>query len=409
MESIRRDWSISNNAGNNQIVRQRSGFCSDGAVPARYRAIRKLFFHCALAVTVFFAAGHLPEKLLYAGQNKAASPRRVNSLRLELPNGLALDARGDLYISDIATHRIVRLDQRGRLHLIAGTSEAGFSGDGGAAIQAQLQAPHDLLFDAAGNLLIADSGNHRIRRIDRQGIITSIAGDGKLAKAGYNDLPLPNSLNYPQSLALDQAGNLLIADTYNHVIRKLEKNGKLSTFAGSLPGFGGDGGEALNAQMSLPMAVAVAPDGNVYISDAGNSRIRLVTPDGKIRTIVGFGPAQDTYGGGYAGDGGPAEKAKLFSATGLKCDEAGNLYIVDSGNHRLRVLRNGIISTIAGDGQAGFSGNGKAAALAKLNSPQKIVVVSDGRIFISDRANHTIRRIDKSGIIHEHVTTEKSR
>jgi hypothetical protein len=147
------------------------------------------------------------------------------------------------------------------------------------------------------------------------------------------------------------------------------------------------------------MAVAVGPDGNVYISDAGNSRIRQVTPDGRIQTIAGFGPAADTYGGGYAGDGGAAAKAKLFSATDLKVAATGELFIVDSGNHRLRVIRDGVINTVAGSGQQGFGGDGKTALAAALNTPQKIALAKDGSILIADRANQRVRKVDAKGLI----------
>jgi DNA-binding beta-propeller fold protein YncE len=329
----------------------------------------------------------------------SAQTKQPATSLLYAPNGLASDNAGGLYISDVATHRIVKRDARGRLTVIAGTGEAGFGGDGGSAIKAQLNAPHDLLFDAEGNLLIADTGNQRIRKIDRRGIITTIAGDGKALQSNYNGKVPETSLNNPQSIALDGAGNLLIADTFNHVIRKLDRQGKLTIFAGSVAGFGGEGGLATSAQLSLPMAVTAAPDGSVYVSDAGNSRIRQITPDGKIKTIAGFGPAADTYGGGYSGDGGPAEKSKLFSATDLKCDAAGKLYIVDSGNHRIRVIRNGVITTIAGNGQQGFSGDGNAATAAELNTPQKIVLAKDGTLFIGDRANYAVRSLNTKGMI----------
>lgn len=324
---------------------------------------------------------------------------RLTSALLLSPNGLVFDSQGNLYISDLGTHRIVKRMPNGRLTVVAGTGEPGFSGDGGPATKAQLHAPHDLLFDAEGNLLIADTGNQRIRKMDRQGIITTMAGDGKALQSNYNGAVPATSLNNPQSLALDRAGNLLIADTFNHVIRKLDRSGTLTLFAGSVAGFGGDGGDATMAQMNLPMAVTVAPDGSVYVSDAGNSRIRQITPDGKIKTIAGFGPAADTYGGGYAGDGGLPEKAKLFSATDLKCNAAGDLYIVDSGNHRLRVIRSGIIHTIAGTGQQGFSGDGKAATAAEMNTPQKIALSKDGTLFLSDRANHAVRQVNGKGMM----------
>src|SRR6266542_4406911 len=172
-----------------------------------------------------------------ARQNPA--PRAINLIYLNgliYPNGLALDDKGDLYISDIGAHRVLKLDRPGRLAVIAGTGE----------------------------------------------------------------------------------GGLLIADTFNHVVRRVDRDGKITTFTGTVPGHGGDGGDAKKAQINLAMAVAASPDGAVYISDAANSRIRRVTPDGVIQTVVGYGPAQDTYGAGFAGDVGPAEKAKIFSATDLK-------------------------------------------------------------------------------------------
>ena len=337
--------------------------------------------------------------LLCLGSTLRQGNTNPNALNLQAPNGIALEGRNNIYVSDIAAHRILKIDARGETQIIAGTGEAGFSGDSGPAKQAQLSSPHDLIFDAQGNLIIADSGNHRIRRIDRDGTITTIAGDGKGGKAGYNESAPPGSLSYPQGLAIDAAGNLLIADTYNHVVRKLDSTGNLAIFAGSVAGYGGDGGPATRAQISLPMAVAVAPDGSVYISDAGNSRIRKVTPDGRIQTVAGYGPAQDTYGGGYAGEGVPLEKAKLFSATDLKCDSKGNLYIVDSGNHRVRVVREGIITTLAGSGEAGMKNDGRPAGQAELNSPQKLALAGDGSVFITDRANRCIRKVALSGII----------
>jgi sugar lactone lactonase YvrE len=333
--------------------------------------------------------------LLIGGAVTAQKKSRI--LEPIFPNGLALDAKGELYFSDIGAHRIFKLLRSGKLTLIAGTGEVGFSGDGGAATKAQLNSPHDLLFDEEGNLLIADTGNNRIRRIDRQGIISTIAGDGKALQSNFNGAAPATSLNNPQALALDREGNLLIADTYNHVIRQLDKNGKLTIFVGSVSGFGGDGGAATKAQISLPQAVAVSSDGSVYLSDSGYSRIRRVTPDGMINTIAGYGPAQDTYGGGYGGDGEVFEKAKLFAPTDLKFDGAGNLFISDSGNNRVRVVRGGTITTLAGNGNPGFSGEGKAANAAELNSPQKIVVAKDGAVYISDRANHAIRKIDQRG------------
>lgn len=318
---------------------------------------------------------------------------------LIFPNGLAVDDKGDLYISDIGAHRVLKLDRRGRLIVVAGTGEGGFGGDGGPATKARLLAPHDLAFDSSGDLLIADTFNHRVRRVDRRGTITTVVGDGKAAYSGDGGPAPQASLNTPQGIAFDRDGALLIADTFNHVVRRVDRDGKIATFAGTVPGHGGDGGDAKQAQINLAMAVAASPDGAVYISDAANSRIRRVSPDGLIQTVVGYGPAQDTYGAGFGGDGGPAEKGKIFSATDLKFDAAGALYISDSGNNRIRVIRAGVITTVAGSGRPGFSGDGGKALEADLNTPQKIAVAKDGSLFIADRANRRVRKVDTRGAI----------
>jgi sugar lactone lactonase YvrE len=332
--------------------------------------------------------------------------KSLSVINLIYPNGLAVDDKGDLYISDIGAHRVLKLDRRGRqgrLTVIAGTGAGGFGGDGGPAAKARLFAPHDLAFDSAGDLLIADTFNHRIRRVDRGGTITTVAGNGVAAYSGDGGPATKASLNTPQGIAFDRGGALLIADTFNHVVRRVDNDGKIATFAGTVPGHGGDGGPAKLAQINLAMAVTGGADGAVYISDAANSRIRRVASDGVIQTVAGNGPAQDTYGAGFAGDGGPPEKAKIFSATDLKFDASsgglGALYISDSGNHRIRVIRAGIITTVAGSGRQGFRGDGGKALDAELNTPQKIAVAKDGSLFIADRANHRVRKVDARGVI----------
>ena len=341
---------------------------------------------------------------LLASRLSAAAPRQHaqqarNATVLIYPNGLALDGQDDLYISDIGTHQVLKLNRQGRLHVIAGTGEAGFSGDGGPATKAQLNTPHDLTFDGEGNLLIADTYNHRIRRIDRQGVITTVAGNGNAPYSGYGRAAPKETLNNPQGIAVDRAGNILIADTYNRVVRQLDRGGALKIIAGSKAGLSGDGGAATEAQLNLPSDVSVGPDDGVYVADTANSRIRRITPDGKIQTVTGFGGGEGLGGAGFVGDGGPAEKAKLFSPTDVRVDLAGNLYISDSGNNRLRIIRNGIITTIAGTGKAGFSGDGKKAVAAELNTPQKIAIARDGSIFIADRANRRVRKVDPKGFI----------
>ena len=324
---------------------------------------------------------------------------RSLSARLISPNGLARDAEGALYISDIGSHQVLKLARAGGLTVVAGTGTGGFGGDGGPAIRAQLFAPHGLAFDAQGRLLIADTFNHRIRRLGRDGTITTIAGTGVSGYAGDNGPAIAAALNGPQDVAVDGEGRILIADSYNAVVRRIDAAGVIATFAGSEPGLGGDGGPAAKALINLPTAVCVAADGSVYLSDAANSRIRRVAADGTIETVIGSGGGSGLGGAGFGGDGGPANKGKAFSAMGLHCGAPASLYVSDSGNNRIRVVRNGVIETVAGTGSSGFGGDGGRAFAAALNTPQKIVVGPDGTVYIADRGNSRIRMIDPAGMI----------
>ena len=277
---------------------------------------------------------------------------------------MAVDGAGNLYIADQYNNRIRRVDSTGTITTIAGTEERGFGGDGGPATQAPLFLPTGVAVDGEGNLYIADQYNHRIRRVDSTGTITTIAGTGERRFGGDGGPAIRAQLDAPSGVAVDGAGNLYIADASNHRIRKVDSIGTITTIAGTgEQGFGGNGGSASQAHLFFPTGVAVDGAGNLYIADVGNHRIRKVDSTGTITTFAGTGER------GFGGPGGPAVQAQLDAPSGVAVDEAGNLYIADQYNHRIRrVDSTGTITTIAGrksEASAGRRpGNSGASQLA---------------------------------------------
>ena len=265
--------------------------------------------------------------------------------QLRFPGGAALDGSGSLYIVDTWNHRIRKVDSAGIVTTIAGSGTTGeggggFGGDGGPAVEARLSHPQSVALDGSGNLYIADTWNHRIRKVDSAGIVTTIAGSGTEGYGGDGGPAVRARLSHPQGVALDGSGNLYIADAWNHRIRKVDSAGIVTTIAGGgTPGggrgrFGRDSGLAVRARLKYPQGMALDAAGNLYFADIGNHRIRKVDASGIMRTIAGTGGAY----GGFGGDGGPALQAMLFSPRGMAADKAGNLYIADIGNHRIRRL-----------------------------------------------------------------------
>ncbi len=265
--------------------------------------------------------------------------------QLRFPGGAALDGSGSLYIVDTWNHRIRKVDSAGIVTTIAGSGTTGeggggFGGDGGPAVEARLRYPYGVTVDETGNLYIADTWNHRIRKVDSAGIVTTIAGSGTEGYGGDGGPAVRAQLSHPQGVALDGSGNLYIADAWNHRIRKVDSAGIVTTIAGGgTPGggrgrFGRDSGLAVRARLKYPQGMALDAAGNLYFADIGNHRIRKVDASGIMRTIAGTGGAY----GGFGGDGGPALQAMLFSPRGMAADKAGNLYIADIGNHRIRRL-----------------------------------------------------------------------
>lgn len=286
----------------------------------------------------------------------------------------------------------------GRIETVAGSGTAGYAGDGGSARSAQLDQPRAAAIDRTGTLFIADTVNHRIRRVEPTGAIRTVAGTGAAGFGGDGGPGEQGSLNWPQGVALSPDDTrLFIADTSNHRIRAVDlASGIITTVAGSgTPGFGGDGGPATAAALSDPKAVAVTPNQELLIADSGNGRIRRVDAAGVITTLAGSG----VMGGG--GDGGPATAAEFDSPRALAVDGAGNVYVADDNNDRIRRIDTvGVITTVAGSTVRGDEGDGGAAVAAQLNRPRGIAVDAAGNLFIADSMNHRIRMVGTSGVIH---------
>jgi hypothetical protein len=304
---------------------------------------------------------------------------------------VAMDAAGSVYFTDNANHRIRKIDPAGIIHTIAGQGYAGFSADGTAATAALISGPAGITVDGSGNVYFAEPGNHRIRKIDASGILTTVAGTGVTGYTGDGSPATNARLNAPRGIYL-AAGNLFMADYSSNCVRKIDASGIISTVAGTgIGGFSGDGSAATAAKLSSPGSVAVDNLGNLYIADVLNNRVRVVDASGTIHTLAGTGVA------GFFGDGGAATSAKINQPMGVAVDELGNVAISDQLNHRIRkVDPTGMITTIAGTGVAGYSGDGIPATTAKLNSPFGVSVDSVGNVYICDRLNMRMRKISQN-------------
>lgn len=320
---------------------------------------------------------------------------RASTARLWAPVGIAVDKSGNVVFVDGNNRRVRRVTSDGMIERFAGTGDLGSSGDGGPAVSSTMNAPVGIAIDKSGNVFIADANTHRVRRIDPNGIVTTVAGSGE-GFGGYSgdDGPaIAAQLRAPAAVAVDDGGNLFIADRSNHRIRRVDAvTGIITTFAGlGTVGFSGDGGPAIAAELWLPSGLAFDAQGNLFIADQGNQRIRRVAAaTGIIETVAGTGRA------GFSGDGIPAIEAEISVGfpTGIAADPAGNVCFTDRGNHRVRCIdrQTGLITTVAGIGAQGFSGDGSDPQAAELAFPTGMAIDAAGNLFISDTSNNRIRR-----------------
>lgn len=315
---------------------------------------------------------------------------KATETEISLVDGIAVDKKGNIFIA-IRDHNIInRVDTQGNMTLFAGTGESGFSGDGGKATDAKLKVPAGLTFDKKGNLYIADRDNHRIRKVDTRGTITTVAGNGTAGFSGDGGKATDAMLNLPSGVAIDDNGNIYISDRSNDRIRIVNSKGIITTIAGNgMDGYKGDSGPATQAQLSRPFGLALDKKGNLYIADRGNNRVRKVNPQGIITTIAGDGSFF------FMGDNGPAYRASIAGPTGVVVDDNGILYIADRNNNRVRAVdTQGMIRTVAGTGQQDYNGDSEVARDTNLYLPFGVALDPDGNLLIADRSHYRIRKVD---------------
>jgi DNA-binding beta-propeller fold protein YncE len=327
--------------------------------------------------------------------------RYALEILMDSPMGIGEDRFGNTYISDRGGKLIWKIDQSRRAIVIAGSGMTAYlpmelEKERVKTLESDFRYPDGLVVDQDGNILLADRGNHVIYKIAPDGWRTVFAGNGVQGYAGDGGPATEASINTPHDVRLDAQGNLYIADVFNHRIRKVDRSGIITTVAGTgVAGFSGDGGPAEKAQLNEPYGVLPDREGNLLIADSENNRVRRIGRDGIITTVAGCGRR------GYAGDGGPALAAKFNVPQFLALDSKGRLYIGDEHNHAIRVVEvDGTLRTLIGSRVPGFSGDGLAASSAQLNDPENMWVRADGSLLITDQCNGRVRIITPDGIIN---------
>ena len=311
----------------------------------------------------------------YAGDGGPAPQAEINRVV-----GLAADAAGNIYLGDQNNNRVRKVDTLGAITTFAGTGAAGYSGDGGPAALAQLNGPLGVCVAPSGSIYVNDEGNGRVREVSPSGTITTVAGNGSGVSGGDGGPATAAGMVIPIRCAVDSQGNLFIVDQGAYKIRKVDGSGTITTYAGTgVQGFSGDGGPAAQAEMNNPTWVTVDSSGNLYVTDQFNFRIRRIDAgSGTITTVAGNGD------NAFGGDGGPATSASLGYPGGTVVDPTGALFIVDDSNNRIREVKGGVITTVAGNGTAGYAGDGGAPLQAEFNSPFPITLDNAGNLYVGD-------------------------
>jgi trimeric autotransporter adhesin len=315
----------------------------------------------------------------------------ATAAELDNPNGMGIDADGNVYSANTPSNCITKVSASGILTIVAGIGGvSGHSGDGGQATAAELNGPNEVAFDKNDNMYIVERYNNDIRMVNTSGIISTVAGNGSSTWGGDGGPATAAGMNDPGGVAVDNKGNIYIAEYGSSVVRKVNASGIISTIAGIAgnAGYNGDGIPATSAEVNNAIGVAADTLGNVYIGDNYNNRVRMINTSGIITTVAGNGM------GSYSGDGGPATAAEVYWPDHMFIDKNQNLYFGDWSNDRVRKINtSGIISTIVGNGVSGYFGDGGPATAAELNGPSGVVVSLAGNIYVDDISNNRVREV----------------
>ena len=379
---------------------------------------KRLSLYCLILVTaVAETAGAQTYSIsTFAGGGPPPTPAVGVSISIGTPLGISTDESGNAYFASL--NCVFRVDPTGVVTRIAGNSRSGYSGDGGPAILAQLSDPWAVTVDRLGDVYVADFGNYRVRRIGPDGMINTVAGNGTLGSSGDGGAAIDAQLTYPTGVAVDSSGNLFIAETnfftdlppHGNRIRKVTPDGVINTVAGNgTSGFSGDGGPAIEATLNQPWSIAADRAGNLFIADYYNNRVRKVSLDGIITSVIAKSTSDPHCIADSSGDGGPASRAHFCAPQSVAVDDSGNLFIGEYGfdddetdgrallNFLIRKISpNGTITTSAGSGFHGFSGDGGPARAADLLGGP-LAVNKTGALFLADSTR--VRQVSPDGII----------
>lgn len=330
----------------------------------------------------------------FSGDGGAATAAQLNN-----PTAVAIDSNGAIYVADFNNHRIRKI-AGGTISTYAGTGVGDYSGDGAAATAANLKQPASLVFDSTGTLIFSDYGNRRIRKIHNDGTISLVAGNGTAGYLGDGGMATSASFNGPGAVGISDQGEIYVGDTFNHRIRKISTDGVISLFAGNgsagYSGDSGDSGPATSASLFYPNnQITVDSRGFVFFPDQGNNLIRVISSIGIIETLMGY-----TSSLGHSGDNSAASTAKLKYPFGIRLTTEASLYIADYQNHRVRKINSdGSMTVIIGTGTASSTGDGGTATAATVNWPIDVAIDSQGSLYVSEYFGHRIRKISTNGIV----------